>query len=82
MDDNLLNGIFGQSKKGKSENDKSKSSKIIYFLIAFFLLVYPFAIAGIVPYLVVKNIDRKQRNEHIGEMDYKSIIPRSSKLFH
>lgn len=81
MDDNLLNGIFGQSKKGKSENDKSKSSKIIYFLIAFFLLVYPFAIAGIVPYMIVKNIDRKERNEHIGEMDYKSIIPRSSKLF-
>lgn len=83
-DDNLYNGLFSNKKSQKSSNDKEKTSRYNIISIAVsmsFVVLYPFAVFGIIPVLVCIYLDKRQRLENVHDINYKSFLQRRNSLF-
>ncbi|MFS7238700.1 helicase HerA-like domain-containing protein [Carnobacterium divergens] len=83
-DDNLYNGLFSNKKNQKSSNDKEKTSRYNIISIAVsmsFVVLYPFAVFGIIPVLVCIYLDKRQRLENVHDINYKSFLQRRNSLF-
>lgn len=69
------------SKKEEKNTGESKYHQLLMIFSFIALVCYPFSIVGVVPLLVVRHIDKKDKMNHIHDVDYESFLKRGNFLF-
>lgn len=81
LNENLLGGLFQQKNTPPEKDHKKKPTLLVTFYIVFFFLLYPFVLSGMLLYLVIKGIEKKQKKENIGDLEYRSIVQKGTYIF-
>lgn len=81
---NFLGGFFKGGKSPKSSKEapqKSKYQRLLFLFIVVGVVLYPFTIVGSIPLLIVQSIDKRDKANHVYDMDYKSLLRRRATVF-
>lgn len=80
----IFQDLLNKSNSSKKEDKNAGESKYHQLLMIFSfigLACYPFAIVGVLPLFLVRYIDKKDKMNHIHDVDYESFLKRSNFLF-
>lgn len=85
MDENsFLGGFFrGNKQSGSKKEDRSNSryKRLLLIFTVVGLLFYPFLFVGAIPLLIVRKLDKKDKENHVYDMEHESFLKRNSSLF-
>lgn len=74
----LRPSVGNKEERQAGENKYQQLLKLVSLMA---VLCYPFAIVGVIPLLIARQIDKRDRMTHIHEVDYESFLRRGGFLF-
>lgn len=85
FENNQSNGLF-RLRPNKSEGKdkrppRSKYEQLTLALLVVIVLLYPFALVGVIPLLIGLVVDKKDRDAHVSDREYQGFLKRGSPFF-
>lgn len=74
-------GQSSQQKQKIQEKEQGRLQKITMYLIFYFALTYPFTLIGFIPYLIFRSLNKKDLDQHIGELEHVSLLEKKLPIF-
>lgn len=85
MQNEPLFGGFFQKKEPpnnqQSKQEESRYKQLLTLAIMIGVFLYPFFFVGVIPLLIARYIDKKDRTAHVQDLEYQSFLKRSNGLF-
>lgn len=80
----LFNGFFQKKEPPNNQQTKQEESRykqLLTIAITVGVLLYPFFFMGVIPLLIARSIDKKDRADHVQDLDYQSFLKRTNNYF-
>lgn len=85
MQNEPLFGGFFQKKESpnnqQAKQEESRYKQLLTLAIMIGVFLYPFFFVGVIPLLIARYIDKKDRADHVQDIDYQSFLKRYNGVF-
>lgn len=77
-------GLFSPKKSKNSSEEQGRRTlwnALNVLLVGGLTLLYPFVLCGTIPFVIIRYLNRRDRYQHIEDMDYEGFLNRKSWWF-